>query len=408
MRIFKQFFLFGLCLLFFANSLAAGNAHTHLAPMPPVADPATKMPAIFDGSWIGLSAGAKKTYFTNSDLTPGYAPSSIKNTITALRVTIGHYFNPYIAMSINLMRGAHSNKFIYPGVTTSVAESLFALTLRPTWPLNDTLSLFGEGGVGFISRKGYRINGVDVVSNDDILTAVFGVGFYYNLPYNMFLDLETEYTTPNKAKKQPSIFYVGLGFNYLLKATHSHLQPGKQYWFPKSTLQLNYVNQDLFYWDVARYFTPPKGLPIFFDGHIKVGKGIALTYEKTFFHTFKYFSIEWGWSTSQWQSRMSKQNFYTLSLFPEIKIWMLRSPSFDLFFTYSLAGPTYISKRFIDGSDSGSHFTFQDFLGIGAFLGQSKTVAINFKIIHYSNGNSLPSNPGVCVPVMLGIVVSLP
>ena len=40
-----------------------------------------------------------------------------------------------------------------------------------------------------------------------------------------------------------------------------------------------------------------------------------------------------------------------------------------MYFAYSLAGPTYISKIVLDDLNTGRHFTFQDFMGIGWFAG---------------------------------------
>lgn len=405
-NLLRCFLIFVMSLFFIATFAANSATSEPKAPTLNTKDPRTKMPAIFADSWIGLSIGYKKTNFSNSDFPPLYAPQSFKDGITALRATIGHYFSPYFAISLNLLRGAHSNKLYYPDAVYSVPESLFAFTLRPTLPLNDELALFGEAGVGFISRRGYQRDDVQAISNADIFSPVLGAGLYINLPDNLFLDLEAEYTPKNPSHKQPSILYLGMGVNYLLKDTHSQQEHSDQYWFPVHTLQLDYVNGNIFYADAAKYFTTPRSIPVFFDGSIKINKGIALMYQNTFFHTYKNFSIEWGWSLSEWESRMLKQKFYTISLFPEIKVWIVRLPSFDFYFTYSLAGPTYISKVYIDHLNSGSNFTFQDFLGFGAFLGHSKRVALNVKIVHYSNGNSLPNNPGVCVPVMAGLVVS--
>ena len=42
----------------------------------------------------------------------------------------------------------------------------------------------------------------------------------------------------------------------------------------------------------------------------------------------------------------------------------LRSKSQDIYFNYSLAGPTFISKTTIDTNEIGKQFTFQDFMGV--------------------------------------------
>jgi hypothetical protein len=70
---------------------------------------------------------------------------------------------------------------------------------------------------------------------------------------------------------------------------------------------------------------------------------------------------------------------------------------------YSVAGPTYITKRFIDGVGTGGNFTFQDFLGAGAFIGEKRNVSIGFKITHYSNGNLFVDNAALKVPVTINL-----
>ena len=37
----------------------------------------------------------------------------------------------------------------------------------------------------------------------------------------------------------------------------------------------------------------------------------------------------------------------------------------DIYFNYSLAGPTFISKTTIDTNETGKQFTFRDFMGVG-------------------------------------------
>jgi len=86
-------------------------------------------------------------------------------------------------------------------------------------------------------------------------------------------------------------------------------------------------------------------------------------------------------------------------VYPRFVFMPIRTRSVDAYFCYSLAGPTFISSRTLEGHDLGSQFTFQDFLGGGVFLGAEKHVAIGVKINHYSNGNLFPENAGVMVPV---------
>jgi hypothetical protein len=71
----------------------------------------------------------------------------------------------------------------------------------------------------------------------------------------------------------------------------------------------------------------------------------------------------------------------------------------DYYFYYSVAGPTYISKTLLDGEETGRHFTFQDLIGIGSFVGPGRRLNAEINIGHFSNGNIFPYNAGVKVPL---------
>ena len=140
-------------------------------------------------------------------------------------------------------------------------------------------------------------------------------------------------------------------------------------------------------------------LPVFWKGETKVDRGIAVHYEQNVFHTRKIFALDVGTSGSEWRTRASQQGFFTLSVYPLIRFFLVRARTLDAYLCYSLAGPTYISTRRADGRDLGSRFTFQDFVGAGVLVGKARTVALGVKINHYSNGILVPENAGVMVPV---------
>jgi len=52
------------------------------------------------------------------------------------------------------------------------------------------------------------------------------------------------------------------------------------------------------------------------------------------------------------------------SIYPVLRFTPLCSKSQDIYFNYSLAGPTFISKTTIDTNEIGTPFTFQDFMGV--------------------------------------------
>ena len=131
--------------------------------------------------------------------------------------------------------------------------------------------------------------------------------------------------------------------------------------------------------------------------------GVAPHYERNVFHTRKLFSLDAGTSAGVYRTRNRKERFYTLSVYPLLRFTFLRTTPADLYFAYSLAGPTYISKTMLDGLDTGHHFTFQDFMGLGVFAGKNRNLNVGVKINHYSNGNIFTQNAGVMIPLTFSV-----
>jgi hypothetical protein len=119
------------------------------------------------------------------------------------------------------------------------------------------------------------------------------------------------------------------------------------------------------------------------------------------FHTKKVFAFDLGASASYWNSNAKEEIFRTLSVYPLFRFFLARTEPADLYFSYSLAGPTYISRAVIDGRETGALFTFQDFMGVGAFLGKARRMNAEVGIKHYSNGNLFTTNASIKVPLTL-------
>jgi len=126
-------------------------------------------------------------------------------------------------------------------------------------------------------------------------------------------------------------------------------------------------------------------------------------YERNVYHTKRWISLDWGVSAGGFLSTINKEKFYTFAVFPALRFWPLHSAFLQCYFTVSLAGPSYLSHNVIDRTPTGGHFTFQDYLGVGAIVGKSKRLNVNLKLLHYSNGNLLPHNPGIATPLILNI-----
>lgn len=377
---------------------------THAFAQNQYKDDRSQLPAFFRNSYVGLTVGYPDFGFTNVNLENNFIATRIQNPYVGLRLYLGHYFNPYIALQLSLMRPIRWVHYsgILPNISNSVWMSLFGITARPTWPITDRISLHGEAGLGIISRHGFDINKVTAVSHATIATLLTGAGLTVAITPNWHLGTELIYTLANHSQKQPPIFYGGLTFYYLITPTSSNnsTDNSTHYYFPLNFIQLGFFTNAFFYWEVDRYFAPPY-IPVFFEADVKTRNGIYLMYERNLYHTRKTFSLDWGVSVSRWQTTNLGNVFYAFSIFPALRIWIIRSNYVDFYFTYSIAGPTLLTRKNLEGMDTGELFTFQDFMGIGLFLGKSKRFNVNVKITHYSNGNLFPLNPGVEVPLTL-------
>jgi hypothetical protein len=142
-------------------------------------------------------------------------------------------------------------------------------------------------------------------------------------------------------------------------------------------------------------------VPIFWGGNAETRRGFTLDYERNLFHTKKRFAFDLGASASYWNSNGNREIFRTLSAYPLFRFFLARTQPADLYFGYSLAGPTYVSRVVIDGHATGERFTFQDFMGVGAFFGKTRRMNAEIGIKHYSNGNIFTRNASIKIPLTL-------
>ena len=127
---------------------------------------------------------------------------------------------------------------------------------------------------------------------------------------------------------------------------------------------------------------------------------VSVQYQRNVFHTKKVFAFDVGAGFTEWRSH-NNDRFRTLSGYPLARFTFLRLKPADVYAAYSVAGPTYISKVVIDGLHTGSHFTFQDFMALGSFVGSRRRLNVEINLNHYSNGNLMNENAGVRIPLTL-------
>ena len=346
--------------------------------------------------------------FTQQQLQPGFRAASVDVPHAAVRVMLfGHELNRFLSAQASYMRPVafitYHNINGAPGTEHHhVRVNYGGVTLKARAPIGGRVSIYGEGGFGLTSRTGFRITGAPAVTDAHYSSVLAGGGIDYDLSRAWSLTGGVTYLPGKRGIDQPRTFFSSGGFRYTMRAIpQERLEAIRRagFVFPKQVIQLEY-STGIGY---AINDFVSTNVPIFWGGDVQVDSGVAPHYERNVFHTRKLFSLDAGASAGVYRTRDRKERFYTLSIYPLLRFTFLRTAPADLYFAYSLAGPTYISKTLLDGLDTGHHFTFQDFMGLGVFAGKNRNLNAGVKINHYSNGNVFTQNAGVMIPLTFSV-----
>jgi len=375
---------------------------------PKAQDNRVQYPGVLANSFTGVNIGYINYPFSNFQLETGFQSTSVKVPHTAVRIILfGHEFNKYLSAQVTYMRPVDWVQYKNvngDGAGHSVWMNVAGISVKAQTPAWRKFSAYGEAGFALITRHGFEIDNETAIKNANYGTILTGAGLQYRLNNKWQLMLTSVYSPDNSKAKQPhTIFYSG-GFMYTLRALPEEKLKRKReagFRFPKNVVQLGYTTKALGYG--VNKFVSEGAVPIFWGGSAKLRRGISVSYLHNIFHSKKVFSLDWGANMYYGQSRVDKNNFFAVSLFPLVRFTTLRSKTMDLYFNYAVAGPTYISRSVTDGFNTGKHFTFLDFMGIGAFIGASKRINTEIRIMHYSNGNLFPENAGYMIPLTFTI-----
>ena len=358
-------------------------------------------------SFFGINIGYINYPFSAAQLAPGFTVESVSVPHIAPRITLyGYQFNKYLSAQITYMRPVNwvSYKNINGGREAhSVWMNVAGLTVSGQLPLHKKFSVAAEGGLGIITRKGFKINNVPAIRGTAFATFLSGAAMHYYLNSKFDLQISSAWTPQNKKEKQPHTIFFAAGFNYHLKELSKEKVERNNksgFYFAKHLLQLSY-STSIFGYEPNNLFS--KKIPVFWGGAARQQEGIGLHYQRNIFRARKVFSLDWGTGISYWKSKELKDHFFTLSVYPVLRFTAIRSDKKDLFFEYTVAGPTFISKTIIDNENTGKHFTFYDAMGIGMFTGKEKRLNAGLRIAHFSNGNIFPNNNGVKVPLTFSL-----
>jgi hypothetical protein len=370
-------------------------------------DSRTQYPRALQNSYITINVGAIDQPFSQQQLQPGFHAQSIEVPRVDVRVMLlGHEFNRFLSAQASYMRPL--SYVAYRNVTTGdrdahhVRVNFGAVTLKARAPVNSRWAAYAEGGLGFTSRTGFAVADRPAVADAHYASVLVGGGVEYRLNPSWDVTAGVTLSPGSATVNQPRTVYSSGGIRYTVRALPPERVEANRaggFTFPRQVAYLEYSSGTGY---GVNDFVSRK-VPIFWGGHAKVDFGIAPHYERNVFHTRKVFALDVGTSAGFYRTRQNNDRFVTLSVYPLFRFTFLRTHLADMYFAYSLAGPTYISKIVLDGLDTGRHFTFQDFLGIGWFAGAKRQLNAGIKINHYSNGNIFTQNAGVKIPLTFSI-----
>jgi hypothetical protein len=362
-------------------------------------------------AYFGFSIGHINYNFTPQHLEQPFSVEAIEVPHTAVRFIIyGYKFGKYFSGQMSYLRPVTFAR--YRNVDGedrfhNVWMSVGGLTLTGDFPVSKKLSVAGEAGLAVVTRKGFQVNNQVAMKNASYASFMLGGSLRYRVNQKWQLILGTVMSPAHAKEKQPSTLYHSLGFNYnLVPLSQEKIERNQKlgHHFPRQFAYIGFSTNALGYG--VNNFLSEGTIPVFWGGEAHVRRGFTLNYQRNIFHSKKVFSFDWGASLGGWKSNDLEQDFYTFSLSPILRFTVLRSKAVDLGIEYSVAGPTFISRPVIDNKLTGSKFTFYDFMGVNAFAGKKKKLYTSLRIAHFSNGNMLPDNEGVKVPLTLNVGVS--
>ena len=387
-----SFRFFGLLLLFCSLRIAAQQERTQYPFF------------LSDHTYFEVDISYIQNHFSNLQVEPGYHAASLNRPPIGVRLILyGYRFNKYLSAQVSYMRPiwwVHYVNVNGDKVRHSLPTNIAGLTVKFQSPLSGKLFAYGEAGLGIVTRTGFSINSIPIVKNANYTSTLLAAGLQYPLNDRLTLQAGGGWSPENKKSKNPAtvFFTAGMIYNvHKLSPLKVKENENSGFIFPENLLQIGYTSNVLGYG--TNNFFSNTVFPIFWGGDAEVRQGMSIHYQRNVFHGRKLFSLDWGASVSYWQSKIQRQNFYAISLYPLFRFTTFHSRNCDLYFDYSVPGPSFISKVVIDDVKTGKKFTFQDFMGMGAYFGKRRRTNAEIRILHYSNGDLFPDNNGIKVPL---------
>jgi hypothetical protein len=370
-------------------------------------DDRREYPSLLSRGFAEVAAGHISYPFSQAHMEPGHRAGSIVTPHLAARVTFGYRFSDALSTQISYLRPVHWVEYRnIDGTPASgtVWMNVAGFTMKFRAPLVDRWHGYVEAGLGIVTRHGLEVGGRPIVGEAVFATPLVGAGVDYQFTPEWRLGAGMLFSPARSKPAQPRTLGVTGGVTYVVnpRAPGAPAPGETTYIFPEHLVQVGFTTNALGY----GFNTAVK--PIFWQGDVRVDRGVTFHYQRNLFHTRKIFSLDWGASLAYKRSDLERDRFLALSVFPLFRFTLYRGRAADLYVGYSLAGPTFISKTVIDGRRVGKRFTFQDLLGVGIYAGRTRRYNAELRIGHYSNGNLIPPNPGIKVPLTFNVGYTFP
>jgi hypothetical protein len=150
------------------------------------------------------------------------------------------------------------------------------------------------------------------------------------------------------------------------------------------------------------------GKPLMWDAKLKVDRAIMLSYERDLYHFGRYLELYSGISGGFLESFGEKEDsIQTFGGYLMARLYFVKVRNFQMFFMWSPAGPSFLTKREFATTEFSNLFVFQDQFGIGIRVKGKREYDFFVKLYHFSNGDIFPINGGIDIPLLIGFGVSL-
>ena len=402
----------------FVSAVFACSAVPCRAQQPPAAEPDTRtqFPPLLRDGFFGISLGAMDSPFSASQLSPGFRAADIRTPGPAFQITLlGKQFNQYFSGEMTYTRPVQWVRYDSINGSTdnqSVWVVLGEFKLRGRIPLNDKVWLYGEAGVAVTSRHGAETpSGTPIVESAHYPAFLTGGGVQYQANDRWSFLAGFTRSAGSRTHNQPRTLLFTGGVRYYMRplpADQVAAAARGEYPVRANSIHVDY-GASMAGFGLNTFFSST--LPIFWKGNLAVDHGFRVRYERNLFHTARLFALDLGVSGARWHGQKTEEHLASVSIYPLLRFFIARTPSADVQFTYSLAGPTILFQDTLpnqpislNGQPIGTNwFSFQDLMGVSVLAGKDRRVSLGLGIGHYSNGNLFPINAGVAIPLTLSV-----